>query len=406
MKTLMTRLILSTALLLAATGCRSVNPRTAMDSPTRLTQSFDDRGRITESTTDNSGRTAAAEGQIVDTNASLLKEFAPKIDQAGNFTYAETVYSMVDEPNVQLIQSLSNKHKDLANEAQKALDAGLQQDYQALMKQAGEIAMQIIEAKKAAANKPKGDKSSISTRVLSSGAEHTTVPLQMAKEFGETMRNRVDHPGTFAATNTTAVEDTSTIEEVQAGLDARVKLAEQMVALRKIEAQLAEIKSTIPAADKTDATDAPDVDQAGGDLTGPTERAAYDSLTKKNFIYKTRLAKNNPVTRHDSAVLIPKDRPQPVDISIPGQTMAENYFSTSEDRWIIRLKGAIPAEPAQAVVTYKDGGTETFRIDSLASRTEYAPGPYKAAVKESDMPAADPATPDPATGDTVPVPEI
>lgn len=118
------------------------------------------------------------------------------------------------------------------------------------------------------------------------------------------------------------------------------------------------------------------------------------ALKKPNFLYKTRLAKTNPVTRHDSAILIPKDRPQPVSVVGIGQEIRENYFSESEDRWIMRLAGPLPARAATATVTYKDGGKESFRIDSLAGRTEYNPGAYKA--PKPDAPTKPPVSLKPA----------
>lgn len=87
------------------------------------------------------------------------------------------------------------------------------------------------------------------------------------------------------------------------------------------------------------------------------------------------------MTRHDSSFLIPKDRPAVKSLYIPGQKVAENYFSESEDRWIVRLSGALPDTPSAAVATYADGNSETFAIASLAGRTDKPAGPYKPAVK-------------------------
>lgn len=126
--------------------------------------------------------------------------------------------------------------------------------------------------------------------------------------------------------------------------------------------------------------------------------SAYADFPKKNFLYKTRLAKKNGVTRYDSAILIPKDRPQPVAVDGIGQKIAENYWSKSEDRWIVRLSGPLPARPAVAVVTYKGGGKESFNIKSLASRTEYAPGPWKGSTSEPATPPAQPSAPSPGPG--------
>lgn len=133
-------------------------------------------------------------------------------------------------------------------------------------------------------------------------------------------------------------------------------------------------------------------DSSGSGAVEPSDRPAYDTLTKKNYLYKTRLAKTNPVTRHDSAFLIPKDRPAVKGLYIPGQKVEESYFSKSEDRWILRLSGALPNTPASAVATYADGNSETFHIDSLAGRTDKPAGPYKPDVK--------PTTPAPVTPDT------
>lgn len=120
---------------------------------------------------------------------------------------------------------------------------------------------------------------------------------------------------------------------------------------------------------------------------------SYADFPKKNFIYKTRLDGKNKVTRHDSAILIPKDRPQPVAVDGIGQKIAENYWSKSEDRWIVRLSGPLPARPATAVVTYKGGEKESFNIKSLAARTEYAPGPWKGAQSPSPAPTPTPVKP-------------
>ncbi len=164
-----------------------------------------------------------------------------------------------------------------------------------------------------------------------------------------------------------------------------------MTALAKMQAEIEKAKATNspaavvggsqkPGSKPEDATPAavPPGESGAGE---PSDRPAYDTLAKKNYLYKTRLAKTNPVTRHDSAFLIPKDRPAVKSLYIPGQKVAENYFSESEDRWIIRLSGALPDTPSAAVATYADGNSETFHIDSLAGRTDKPAGPYKPAAK-------------------------
>mgnify|MGYP000208054641 FL=1 len=71
--------------------------------------------------------------------------------------------------------------------------------------------------------------------------------------------------------------------------------------------------------------------------------------------------------------------------------------------WIIRLAGALPDTPADIVATYADGQSETFRVDSLAGRTDRPAGPYRGTISVSAA-TADPVTPAPVDVSPAPAP--
>lgn len=131
----------------------------------------------------------------------------------------------------------------------------------------------------------------------------------------------------------------------------------------------------------------------------PTGRHDYATLRKPEFLYKTRLDPR-PVSRHDVAVLVPKDRPKIVRWSFTGAalTMRENYLAspTTEDRWIGRFSGSLKNNPGTVTAHYADGGSETFQVKSMSGqpRTQFKPGPYR--------PGAAPPPPPPPPSEPTP----
>lgn len=158
--------------------------------------------------------------------------------------------------------------------------------------------------------------------------------------------------------------------------------------------------------DTPDAPDAPppDAPEPPAPPSVPdTSRPAYNTLRKPEVLWKTK-KDPRPVTRHDAALLIPKDRPKPKSFRFTGGTfiMRENYLSDPEheDRWISRFSGALNNKPGSVTVTYETGETETFQIKSLAGtpRTQFKPGPFKPSAGDGSIPST-PSTPsnDPQT---------
>lgn len=384
-------LLLCAFLLTSTSGCRSPVARTAMDSPTRqVTTTTDRRGNVTETVLDNSGRAAAGEGQVVSTTSPAIEALAEKIN-GDQWSYTELTYSMIDEANVALLSEKKEQHRDALSAMDKAMAAGDMNKYalaaEAVAALAGEIKNLIAKS-----NAPKtgGDRLSLAGKTLSVGVGHGDVIREQSKEFGLSVRSRHANPGTETQTTTSDRVDISSTDEIKAVLESRDRLAALQARTRELELLAAMSRAEgKPAVE--DISDAPEPAAEDTSVT-PAARTAYDQLTKKNFLYKTRLATRNPVTRHDSAVLIPKDRPKVVDLKVPGQVIRENYFSTSEDRWIIRLAGALPDTPADIVATYVDGQSETFRVDSLAGRTDRPAGPYRGTISVSAA-TADPVPP-------------
>jgi hypothetical protein len=265
----------------------------------------------------------------------------------------------------------------------------------------------IFEGMNGGDENPVSDESGLQFLTLSAGPDANKYHSENVRA-GFATRQAValaDRPS-LTSVEKTVTKDITTSNawaSVNAAVAARERIAAQEARLEELRLVTDKSKREGTPAVET-VTDQPDAD-SGTSNDAPASTTPYDQLTKKNYVYKTRLAANNPVTRHDSAFLIPRDRPKPTALYIPGQSVVENYFSKSEDRWILRLKGALPNTPAAAVATYADGNTETFQITSLAGRTEKPAGPYKPAVTPED-PLVLPLPEDPATGDTVPVPEI
>lgn len=403
MKTM--KLMLAAALLaLAATGCVSKNTRTALDSPTRQTQTFDERGRVTSTTTDNSGRAAAADGQVVSTTSPAIEALAEKI-HGNEWSYTELTYSMVDEANVALLNAKKEEHRDAMSAMDKAMAAGDMNKYELAAQAVAGLADEIKNLiAKSNAPKAGGDRLSLAGKTLSVGNGHGDVIKQQSQEFGQSVRSRHINPGTNTQTITSDRVDISTTDEIKAVLESRDRLAALQARTRELEL-LAAMSRQQGKPVEDNVTDNNDGVDKPSEVEKP--RTPYDSLEKKNFLYKTRLATRNPVTRHDSAILIPLDRPKPVSMSVPGQTLAEPiYQSESEKRWIARMKGALPDTPADIVATYTDGQSETFRVDSLAGRTDRPAGPYRGTISVSAA-TADPVTPAPADSgefNTIPAP--
>lgn len=298
------------------------------------------------------------------------------------------------QPNVQRESKATEKLTNSLASAIKAAKSG-GNDPQALAKFGADLVSGLVELSEEAANPPASDDTSLLGFDLKVGPGANLAGIAVAETMARTRIETVKAArSTYSRVNTTDTQESNT----PAGIK---EITGAMVELQKLSTGGA--ASPAPATPGNSAgagsggvTPSPVApDSSGSGAVEPSDRPAYDTLTKKNYLYKTRLAKTNPVTRHDSAFLIPKDRPAVKSLYIPGQKVEENYFSKSEDRWILRLSGALPNTPASAVATYADGNSETFHIDSLAGRTDKPARPYKPDVKPT-TPA--PVTPDAGAG--------
>ncbi len=397
----MKKLLIPVVLLALAGGCATKRATTAQPGgmPTLLTQTVTDRnGNVVETVTDNRGKNAAAEGQATLTTEQMWSKLVQRVPQTESptfgWTMTDTSYSVLDIPNEERIKELEVNHKKILDDATKFAAAGMTKQYDDAIAAAASIAGEIatlIKSRTSGETGQRGDRASIVSRTISVGPDHTKVPLAHAQAMQAAVTSRHGNQNTIKVVETETNTDTSTTEEIRIAFESRNIIAAQQARLEELRLLREQSKKEGRVVEEV-ITDTPDdTEEPAPDK--PVSTTAYDKLSKKNYLYKTRLAGNNPVTRHDSAFLIPKDRPEPVKLYIPGQQVVENYFSTSEDRWILRLKGALPNTPASAVATYKDGNSETFPIASLAGRTDKPAGPYKPAVKPVDP--VEPVTPTP-----------
>lgn len=387
----MKKLLIPIVLLALASGCATKRDPTAQPGgvPTMLTQTVTDRnGNVVETVTDNRGKNAAAEGQALLTTEQMWEKLVQRVPTTESptfgWTMTDTSYSVLDIPNEEKIKELEVNHKKILEEAAKFAASGATKQYDDAIRAAASVAGEIaslIKNRSSGDSGQRGDRASIVSRTISVGPDHTKVPLAQAQAMQAAVTSRHGNQNTIKVVETNTDTDTSTTEEIKAALESRNMIAAQAARIEELRILAEQTKRAGKPLEET-VTDTPDSNDTPA-ADKPAGTTAYDQLKKKNYLYKTRLAANNPVTRHDSAFLIPKDRPKPVKLYIPGQTVAENYFSTSEDRWLLRLKGALPNTPASAVVTYEDGNSETFAIASLAGRTDKPAGAYKAAVKPS-----------------------
>jgi hypothetical protein len=384
-------------------GCTTRNASTTAaitDAPTRLVTTTTDRqGRITETIRDNSGRAAAADGQAVASTEGVLIALSQKLE-GNEWTYTENLYSTLDLPNREVVETLKKEHKNLLGEMSAAAAAGAQKDYDDLAARAASIAAEIgkrLAGAISGGDDAQGDKISVVNRTLSVGKNHILVPHAQAEQFGLSVRARAANQNTLTTTRTTDDRDTTTPDELKTVADAQVRLADLTAKIRALEIEASKSvppspvsrPSPVPSPPSVPASpdsrpQSPDSDSDDalalpGAEPSASARPLYDSLAKKAVLYKT---KNDPkpVSRFDAALLLPRDRPKPADVEISGLTIAQApYYAPSEERWVIRLKGSLADTPGSATVMYDDGGIETFKLKSLAGRprTEFEPGPYK-----------------------------
>lgn len=287
MKTL--KMILAAALLaLAGTGCGARNgagPVAAInDAPTRRVTTVTDRqGNTTETTLDNSGRAAAADGQAVTTTDEVWKVLGAKLP-TNNWTMTENVYSSFDIPNEVKIDKLKEEHKNILKEMAAAAEAGATKDYDELGKRAASIAAEIASRLKGALSGPeqaKGDKRSVINRTLSVGSDHWRVPEQQAKEFGQSVRTAALNQNTISNTVDVQRTDTSTTEQIRIVAEEFTDLAEKRLAYSLAEALIDEREENAP--DEI-ATPAP-VPSA---IPGKVEPASISTDGDQNFLWKPK----------------------------------------------------------------------------------------------------------------------
>lgn len=419
MKNTMRYIVAAALLALVGSGCagRNTGATAAInDTPNRRVTTVTDRqGNTTETVLDNSGRAAAAEGQAVLSTEEMWKKLVSRVPDKESpeygWTMTDTSYSVLDIPNEERIKELQVNHKKILEDATRFAEAGMTKQYDDAIASAASLAGEIatlIKARTSGETGQRGDRASIVSRTISVGPDHTKVPLAQAQAMQAAVTSRHGNQNTIKVVDKETSTDTSTTEEIRIAFESRNIIAAQQARLEELRLLREQSKKEGRIVEEV-ITDEPTEDtKPEPDTPSTGDRPSYDSLgDKKNYVYKTRLAANRPVTRHDTAFLIPLDRPKPTSLYIPGQKVVEFYESKSERRWLFRLKGEMPNTPASAVVTYEDGNTETFPIASLAGRTDKPAGPYPYSKKPADPAPVtpDPVTP-PVTGDTIPVPAL
>ena len=376
--------ILATAALAAiiATGCRTRAPSM---SPPAINATLSNSNRVGSAISDGNQISAMMDKDAV---LAIYKDVAMTAAQSGTEMSLTSIgHGASKQPNVARESKATEKLTNSLASAIKAAKSG-GNDPQALAKFGADLVGGLVELSEEAANPPAADDTSLLGFDLKVGPGANLAGIAVAETMARTRIETVKAArSTYNRVQTTDFQESNT----PAGIDS---ITAAMVALEKLKQSPAQVA---PPASSKPGDDPPAIvpPSSGGTGAGEpsTGRPSYDSpLTKKNFLYKTRLAKTNPVTRFDSAVLIPLDRPKPTSVYIPGQTIAEPpYESESEKRWIIRMKGALPNTPAAVVVTYADGGQETFSVASLAGRTDKPAGPYKPAAKPAPPAPVEPA---------------
>ncbi len=383
----MKRLVTSLLLIpLLAFGMADRRKQTA-PTPTNTSTLDLATGQLTTSDYSGQSQSAAGNSRIADTGASgVATAFAGKSDPTMELAWFDINRAAEDQPDVAIDLQLANEHKSaVENVRQVATSPNISVAALDFAKEG----LKAVQAKIAArerekAARGKADTSAFRATAYLQGPGAVTSVAVMAGTMGAAVANGNEKRATYQSSINEKQIDTSNTNDY-AGVNAALRTKLEMT---KLELEIAKLKQAVTPAKPT-----PPVEEVDDDTPGeePTSSVEYDKLPKKNFIYKTRLEKRNPVTRHDAAILIPKDRPAPVSIDGIGHEIVENYLSKSEDRWLLRTKGPLTGSAATLVVTYKDGSKESFKIKALNSRTEYAPGAFK---KSGD---AEPVDPPPST---------
>lgn len=339
-------------------------------------------GRLLASTTYGGSKA----GQAQETGSDKVSEvLAGKMEPDSEFGFFKLVRYAEDQPDAAIEQRLENNEKGAVAQLSQAMSGNAPvAAIQALQSVVNNAIKEKADYKRWKESQPKPDTAGISvTGFLNGPGSHSAIAL-LGGKMSETISSKTR--ATYSVNTETVRTDTTNTNDYS-GVS---NVLRHQLELAKIDLEMAKIKAASVTPVKPPVVKPPVVnDETDDDTPGeaPTSSVEYDKLPKKNFIYKTRLEKHNPVTRHDAAILIPKDRPAPVSIDGIGHEIVENYLSKSEDRWLLRTKGPLTGSAATLTVTYKDGSKESFKIKALNSRTEYAPGAFKKSSSEPVDPA-------------------
>ena len=355
-----------------------------------LTTVTDRRGNVTETTTDNRGKAAAAEGQALLTTEEVWKELVTKIPDNESplygWTMTETAYSNLDRPNVVKLKQLQDDHKKILAEAASLAEAGATKDYEAAIKSAAAIAGEIAKLLKGngSGSDEDGDRVSILNRTISVGPNHTVVPLAQATEMGAATRSRHGNQNLIQHTDTTTLKDTSTTEEIVAALDAGVRKEELRLAFTLAQAAIDAKEDPQPGADKTPVVPS--------EIPGKVEPADVTTSGTQSFLWKPISDSNGK-----AVVIFPASfNGRIANVTVNGErAVFSSIANGNRTHWRLGKPGSA-YEPEAKVSADVDGKLFTVVVDTPSKRTtleNIKPPAKPTPVSEMPKPAEPAATP-------------
>ena len=374
-------------------GCatRQQKATPGADPTFMLTTVTDRRGNVTETTTDNRGKAAAAEGQAMLTTEETWKALVTKLPSNESpqygWTMTETAYSIHDLPNQVVIDQLKEKHKSILAEMAKLGEAGMTKEYDEAAKAAaaiiGEIALRIKEGR--ADKDAGGDRGSLINRTISVGPNHTVVPLAQATEMGLAVRSRHGNQNTVSHTTTVEREDTSTTEEIKAALDAGVRVEEIRLAYALIDAAKDDKEDDGP-----DEVATPVVPSTA--VPGKVEPADVTTAGSQDFLWKPVSDSNGKLV-----VIFPAAfNGRITNVAVNGERGAFSSIANgNRTHWRFGKPGSAYSAPAKVTATV-DGQPFSVTVATPGKRTSLQgikPPAKPTPVSEMPKPAEPAATP-------------
>lgn len=418
------------ALAFALAGCQQ-NPNRAVSSgigtPTRQeTLALPDGTRV--SLVDNSGKVAAEEGRIIDTNApewtpDLISAAFPSGLQApdAGLTYFENSYTLVDEGNRKEIEALTAEEKGIREELSllaKSGTAAAQQKYVEAAARLAEVGGKLIEAQRRVNSAPKGDRVALVSRGLSVGPGHEKLSVQAVDAFGRAVMSRHTNQNTLDSKLTSSYKDTTNSKDVAVVTAGLVAIydepdKESDEAGRKHERDPDVVNPPVTKPGETSAETFgpgalarvqswyPGVSLGGGNNDAVAKGVGLDFLWKPVSDSNGKLAIHTPNTWHVTS------------ISFGGETKSSPSGIGNGYRplWRFDKAGGAYGGPVPVVLSFADGTTATINVPDGAKRFTEKVEPKLRGVKLiNDGPIkADPVTyPDKfkTTGDSIVIPKI